>query len=148
VSWSTEQPRDGAGGGSGAGGDSAGRGRGGVGDAAGSGLDGELIATRDRLVERFTVMQADLGGLFYEMAVRDHVRMDVLLRRTAELQAVDAELGQVQRLLRNERSGTIGSCANCGAPQASGAAFCWQCGMPQAPIVAPTPNGGEPGGAA
>ena len=37
-------------------------------------------------------MQADLGGAFYEMAIRDHVRMDVLTRKAAELQRVDAEL--------------------------------------------------------
>ena len=27
-------------------------------------------------IEKFTIMQADLGGAFYEMAIRDHVRMD------------------------------------------------------------------------
>src|SRR5258706_1112672 len=53
----------------------------------------ELIAERDRLVEKFTVMQADLGGAFYEMAIRDHVKMDVLTRKAAELQRLDIELG-------------------------------------------------------
>ena len=59
----------------------------------------ELLAQRDRLLEKFTVMQADLGGAFYEMAIRDHVRMDVLTRKAAELQRVDAELLAAERLL-------------------------------------------------
>ena len=42
-------------------------------------------------------MQADLGGAFYEMAIRDHVRLDVLTRKAAELQRVDAELLAVER---------------------------------------------------
>jgi hypothetical protein len=65
-------------------------------------IDPELAAHRDRLVERFTLMQADLGGVFYEMVIRDHVRMDVLTRKAAELQRVDAELAQVERALRGE----------------------------------------------
>src|SRR5690349_18816892 len=62
----------------------------------------ELIAERDRLLERFTIMQADLGGAFYEMAIRDHVRLDVLTRRAAELQRVGAELAEVERRLELE----------------------------------------------
>ncbi len=60
---------------------------------------GELVAQRDRLLEKFTIMQADLGGAFYEMAIRDHVRMDVLTRKAAELQRVDAELRQAEEML-------------------------------------------------
>jgi hypothetical protein len=59
----------------------------------------DLRAQRDRLLEKFTIMQADLGGAFYEMAIRDHVRMDVLTRKAAELQRVDAELLAAERLL-------------------------------------------------
>jgi hypothetical protein len=59
----------------------------------------DLIAQRDRLLEKFTIMQTDLGGAFYEMAIRDHVRMDVLTRKAAELQRVDAELLAVERML-------------------------------------------------
>jgi hypothetical protein len=59
----------------------------------------DLVAQRDRLLEKFTIMQADLGGAFYEMAIRDHVRMDVLTRKAAELQRVDAELLAADRML-------------------------------------------------
>ncbi len=62
-------------------------------------MNDDLIAQRDRLLEKFTVMQTDLGGAFYEMAIRDHVRMDVLTRKAAELQRVDAELLAAERLL-------------------------------------------------
>ena len=40
-----------------------------------------LTAQRERLTENFAIMQSELGGMFYEMAIRDHVRMDVLMRR-------------------------------------------------------------------
>lgn len=60
-------------------------------------LDPELLARRERLTERFALLQADLGGVFYEMAIRDHVRMDVLTRKAAELQRVDVELEHVER---------------------------------------------------
>jgi hypothetical protein len=59
----------------------------------------DLVAQRDRLLEKFTIMQADLGGAFYEMAIRDHVRMDILTRKAAELQRVDAELLAAERML-------------------------------------------------
>jgi hypothetical protein len=67
--------------------------------------DRELLARRERLTERFALLQADLGGVFYEMAIRDHVRMDVLTRKAAELQRVDADLAQVERELRGEAYG-------------------------------------------
>ena len=90
----------------------------------------ELQAQRDRLMEKFTVMQADLGGAFYEMAIRDHVRLDVLTRRAAELQRVDAELAEVERRLEIERSDAAGKCQACGAPYGHGMRFCPQCGGP------------------
>ena len=40
-----------------------------------------------------------LGGAFYEMAIRDHVQMDMLTRKAAELQRVDAELLALERML-------------------------------------------------
>ena len=60
-------------------------------------------------------MQADLGGAFYEMAIRDHVKMDVLTRKAAELQRLDIELGEVEEALAVERSGPTSACENCGA---------------------------------
>jgi zinc-ribbon domain len=88
----------------------------------------ELIAERDRLLEKFTVMQADLGGAFYEMAIRDHVKMDVLTRKAAELQRLDIELGEVEEALELQRSDSTGVCANCGAEHQPGARFCSNCG--------------------
>lgn len=88
----------------------------------------ELLAQRDRLLEKFTVMQADLGGAFYEMAIRDHVRLDVLTRKAAELQRVDAELLAVERLLELERSDAAGLCPSCGSPYGPAVRFCPQCG--------------------
>lgn len=89
----------------------------------------ELIAERDRLLEKFTVMQADLGGAFYEMAIRDHVKMDVLTRKAAELQRLDIELGEVEEALAQERSASTIACANCGAQSDAGAKFCSECGQ-------------------
>jgi hypothetical protein len=88
----------------------------------------ELVAQRDRLLEKFTVMQADLGGAFYEMAIRDHVRLDVLTRKAAELQRVDAELLAAERMLELERSDAAGLCPGCGAPFGHAVRFCAQCG--------------------
>jgi hypothetical protein len=96
--------------------------------AARSGVD--LSRRRDELTARYAELQCDLGGLVYEMAIRDHIRVDVLVRRAAILQDVDAELGEVERILRLEETGTAGSCAACGAPHSSGAVYCWQCGQP------------------
>ena len=88
----------------------------------------ELIAQRDRLSERFTIMQADLGGVFYEMAIRDHVRMDVLTRKAAELQRIEADLEAVERELRGEGGPSVAVCPLCGAPRGEHARFCWSCG--------------------
>ena len=96
----------------------------------------ELITQRDRLLEKFTVMQADLGGAFYEMAIRDHVRLDVLTRKAAELQRVDAELLAVERTLELERSDAAGLCPGCGAPYGAAVRFCAQCGTPLMPSEA------------
>ncbi|MDR9373191.1 hypothetical protein Q5424_29095, partial [Conexibacter sp. JD483] len=75
----------------------------GDGAADGAALDvrvRELLGERERLTERFALLQTDLGGVFYEMAIRDHVRMDVLTARAAELQRVDQALAEVERQLR------------------------------------------------
>jgi hypothetical protein len=88
----------------------------------------ELVAQRDRLLEKFTVMQADLGGAFYEMAIRDHVRLDVLTRKAGELQRVDAELLAVERQLELERTDAAGHCPTCNSPFGRADRFCPQCG--------------------
>lgn len=88
----------------------------------------ELVERRDGLAERFAELQWDLGGLTYEMAIRDHFRLDVLVGQAAKLQEVDAELSAVERLLRMDKAGAVGSCSACGALHAHGALFCWQCG--------------------
>lgn len=90
----------------------------------------DLQRRRDQLNARVAELQWDLGGLVYEMAIRDRIRVDVLVRRAAELQNADAELSEVERILRLEQSSTAGECSSCGAPHSTGAAYCWQCGQP------------------
>jgi hypothetical protein len=90
----------------------------------------DLQRRRDQLNARVAELQWDLGGLVYEMAIRDRIRVDVLVRRAAELQTVDAQLSEVERILRLEETSTAGECASCGAPHSVGAVFCWQCGQP------------------
>jgi len=88
----------------------------------------DLRRRRDALAEQVMELHWDLGGLAYEMAIRDHFRLDVLVRRAAVLQERDAELAELERLLRLEDGGNAGSCPSCGAPHSRGAVFCWQCG--------------------
>jgi hypothetical protein len=88
----------------------------------------DLERRRDQLVARVAELQWDLGGLVYEMAIRNQVSVEVLVKRAVELQDADAELGEVERIVRMEETGTAGSCGSCGAPHSSGAPFCWQCG--------------------
>jgi hypothetical protein len=87
-----------------------------------------LQRRREELSEEVRELHWDLGGLAYEMAIRDHFRLDVLVRRAAMLQERDAELAEVERLLRLEDSATAGGCPACGAPHSRGALYCWQCG--------------------
>jgi hypothetical protein len=96
--------------------------------AAPSGSMAELRLLRLQLAERVAVLTWDLGGLTYEMAVRDHYRLDVLARRAAELQQADGELAEVQRLLATAEAGVEGKCRSCGAVHSRGAAYCWHCG--------------------
>jgi chorismate mutase len=90
----------------------------------------DLQRRRDQLNARVAELQWDLGGLVYEMAIRDAIRVDVIVRRAAELQNADAELGEVERILRLEQTSTAGQCGSCRAPHSTGAAYCWQCGQP------------------
>ncbi len=96
-------------------------------------LGGSLAALRGervRLAERVAALTWDLGGLAYEMAIRDHYRLDVLAKHAAELQQADAQLGEVERLLAAAQDGVGGNCKACGAVHSRGAAFCWRCGAP------------------
>jgi hypothetical protein len=58
-----------------------------------------LLRRRERLAGEVAELHWDLGGLAYEMAIRDHFRPDVLVGRAALLQERDAELAEVERKL-------------------------------------------------
>jgi chorismate mutase len=117
--------------------------------SAQNGSIAELRRHRYELAERVAALTWDLGGLTYEMAIRDHYRLEVLARRAAELQQADAQLGEVQRLLATADAGVHGHCRSCGAIHSRGASFCWHCGAPLLAEVRPavlpaerTPGGG------
>jgi hypothetical protein len=90
----------------------------------------DLKRRREQLVARVAELQWDLGGLVYEMAVRNSIDVELIVKRAVPLQDADAELSEVERILRIEETGTAGACAGCGAPHSIGATFCWQCGKP------------------
>src|SRR3712207_4606622 len=90
---------------------------------------GNLMDLRRILAEDLATLQWDLGGLAYEMAIRDHFRLDVLIAQAAKLQNVDAELGVVEHLLRTEDGGAAGACPNCGTLYPRAASFCSSCGI-------------------
>ncbi|MBV9336090.1 MAG: hypothetical protein JO262_04780 [Solirubrobacterales bacterium] len=90
----------------------------------------DLERRRDQLKTRVAELQWDLGGLVYEMAIRDRIRVDVLVKRAAWLQDADSELCEIERILRLEQTATAGVCGSCGSPHSTGASYCWQCGQP------------------
>ena len=89
----------------------------------------DLERRRDQLIARVAELQWDLGGLVYEMAIRDQIKVEVLVKRAVVLQDADAELSEVERSCGWRRPARPAPAA-CGAPHSSGAAFCWQCGQP------------------
>jgi hypothetical protein len=93
-------------------------------------LDPQLVERRDRLIERFALQQSELGGLYYEMAIRDHVREDVMAAKAAELQRTDIELAQVERILHGETASAGADCPVCGTLAGKADVFCSQCGHP------------------
>ena len=97
----------------------------------------EIERRRHDAARLFAEQQWDLGGLAYEMAVRDHFRLDVLQLRAARLQELDAELSQLERLARFEDAGAAGSCPGCGSLYGRGAAFCSSCGSQLIDTVTP-----------
>lgn len=90
----------------------------------------DLQRRREQLVARVAELQWDLGGLVYEMVVRNNINIEVIVKRAVPLQDADAELSEVERILRMEETGAAGACTGCGSPHSSGATFCWQCGKP------------------
>ena len=111
-------------------------------DASGPGeaqppADPALLARRDRLAEQLTALQLELGGLYYEMAIRNHVVLEVLNERAGRLQQLDAELAHVDALIASGAGAGAGICDSCQAPYARGAAFCWQCGASLGSDAAP-----------
>ncbi|HEX4106678.1 MAG TPA: hypothetical protein VHX88_01000 [Solirubrobacteraceae bacterium] len=90
----------------------------------------DLRRRRDQLTARVAELTFDLGGMVYEMAIRNRINVEVIVKRAAALQDADAELSEVQRILRLEETATAGECASCGAPHSTGASYCWQCGLP------------------
>jgi len=90
----------------------------------------DLERRREQLVARVAELQWDLGGLVYEMAVRNSIDVELIVKRAVPLQDADAELSEVERILRMDETGATGACTGCGAPHSSGATFCWQCGKP------------------
>jgi hypothetical protein len=109
---------------------------GGMADLSGSMAD--LRRRRHQLAERVAALTWDLGGLTYEMAIRDHYRLEVLARKAAELQEAEAQLSEVQRLLATTDAGIHGQCRSCGAVHSRGAAYCWHCGAPLREEVRPS----------
>ena len=108
--------------------------------AAPAGGDLDRTAQRQRLAAEFDAIQFDLGGLVYEMAIRDHFRLDVLSQRAAKLKAVDAELARAEG--RPVPPALAGSCPSCSTPLVAGAAFCPGCGRAltsPAPVAGTTP---------
>jgi hypothetical protein len=95
----------------------------------------DLERRRNQLIARVAELQWDLGGLVYEMAIRNQVKVEVLVKRAVALQDADAELSEVERIVRTEETGTAGACSACGAPHSSGATYCWQCGGALLPEV-------------
>ena len=89
----------------------------------------DLERRRDQLSTRVAELQWDLGGLVYEMAIRNRINVETLVKRAVVLQDADAELSEVERIVRTEETGTAGSCSRCAAPHSSGATYCWQCGQ-------------------
>ena len=87
-----------------------------------------MLRRRDELAAQVDDLQWDLGGLVYEMATRNRMRIDVLVKRAAAMQDADSELAEVERILKLGESAVAGSCPTCSAPHSSGASYCWQCG--------------------
>jgi hypothetical protein len=63
-----------------------------------------LVNRRQELAAEVQRLRGHLGGLTYEMAIRDHFRLDVLVRRAAILQERESDLAELERQLRTPGS--------------------------------------------
>lgn len=63
--------------------------------------ESQLRQRREELASQVAELHWNLGGLAYEMAIRDHFRLDVLLRRAAMLQEREIELNELDRVLNH-----------------------------------------------
>ena len=50
------------------------------------------------------------------MAIRNRIKVEVLVKRAVALQDADAELSEVERIVRMEETGTAGSCSQLRRP--------------------------------
>ena len=96
-------------------------------------------AAARRLTERFALMQSELGGAFYEMAIRDHVRLDVLIARPPSCSGSTPSCGARAGCSRPRRRRHGGHCPSLRCPSARGAAFCPQCASTAGRRDAPCP---------
>lgn len=103
----------------------------------------DLPARREQLAGRYAELQSDLGGLVYEMAIRDSFRLDLVVRKAAELQAVDTELSAVEQQLGVAPPQPGGTCPSCGSAVSPGARFCARCGSTVASPPAVSAAGGR-----
>lgn len=94
----------------------------------------DLHARRRELAQELADRQWDLGGMTYEMAIRDHFRLDVLVMHASRLQQIDAELAEIERQIRLGDAAAAGECAACGAAHSRGAVYCWSCGAQLIPV--------------
>lgn len=91
-----------------------------------SGMD--LERRRDQLSAQLAELQWDLGGLVYEMATRDRVKIDVIAKYAAAMQDVDAQLSEIERIILLEKTAVADLCPNCKSPHSGAASYCWHCG--------------------
>jgi predicted RNA-binding Zn-ribbon protein involved in translation (DUF1610 family) len=94
----------------------------------------DIHARRRALAQELADRQWDLGGMTYEMAIRDHFRLDVLVMHASRLQQIDAELAEIERQIRLGDAGAAGECPACGAAHSRGAVYCWSCGAQLIPV--------------
>jgi hypothetical protein len=99
----------------------------------------DLEARRARLAREYAEVESDLGGLVYEMAIRDSYRLDVITRRAAKLQAVDAQLTEVEQAIAALAQPATPVAPAVGVPPPTPAAPAPAATAPSAAAAAPVP---------